>query len=171
MRRKSTFKIIVCADNRPLKKQLAFLLARNQIWFNPGPDESPEIDDCLRNLSLSTHFIHLATELSVKEAKSPEDIYKSHLENTRPGLAGGVDSARMNLASSFVSGFVNAGMKEDKLGMTGKQVEKDGETTTEAGGAWIWKNKDMGKYLLIRCLMNRNVKCYSEFGMVISLGC
>jgi hypothetical protein len=50
----------------------------------------------------------------------------------------------MNLASSFVSGFVNAGMKEDKLGMTGKQIEKDGETTWEAGGSWIWKNKDMG---------------------------
>lgn len=127
-----------------MKKQLAFLLARNQIWFNPGPDESPEIDDCLRNLSLTNHFIHLATELAVKEPKSPEDIYKSHLENTRPGLAGGVDSARMNLASSFVSGFVNAGMKEDKLGMTGKNVEKDGETTWEVGGSWIWKNKDMG---------------------------
>jgi 26S proteasome regulatory subunit N1 len=134
--------------NRPLKKQLAFILARNQIWFNPGPDESLEIDDCLRNLSLSSHYIHLVTELAVKEAKSPEDIYKSHLENTRPGLAGGVDSARMNLANSFVSGFVNAGMKEDKLGMTGKQVEKDGETTWEAGGSWIWKNKDMGNPFL-----------------------
>ena len=24
------------------------------------------------------------------------------------------------------------------------KVEKDGETTWEAGGSWIWKNKDMG---------------------------
>ena len=157
------------ADFRPLKKQLAFLLARNQIWFNLGPDESPEIDDCLRNLSLSKNFIHLATEISVKEPKSPEDIYKSHLENTRPGLAGGVDSARMNLASSFVSGFVNAGMKEDKLGMTGKQVEKDGETTFEVGGSWIWKNKEMGMYLS-NCVDIRYVECCGEFGMVISLG-
>ena len=84
--------------------------------------------------------------MGVKEPKSPEDIYKSHLENTRPGIAGGVDSARMNLASSFVSGLVNAGMKEDKLGMTGKLVEKDGEETFEAGGSWIWKNKDMGTF-------------------------
>jgi 26S proteasome regulatory subunit N1 len=171
MQRKSTLQIIGSSDLRPLKKQLAFLLARNQIWFDPGPDESSKIDECLRNLSLSTHFIRLATELSVKEAKSPEDIYKSHLENTRPGLAGGVDSARMNLASSFVSGFVNAGMKEDKLGMTGKQVEKEGETAIEAGGSWIWKNKDMGKNLLILGLMNRNVECCCEFGLVVSLGC
>jgi 26S proteasome regulatory subunit N1 len=136
--------LFIVANVRALRKQLAFLLARNQIWFNPGPDESNEIDDCLRNLSLSNHFIHLATELSVKDPKSPEDIYKSHLENTRPGLTGGVDSAKMNLASTFVSGLVNAGMKEDKLGMTGKKYEKDGETVFETGGNWIWKNKDMG---------------------------
>ena len=129
---------------RTLKRQLAFLLARNQIWFDPGPGESPEIDDALRNLSLSTHFNHLITELSVKEPKSPEDIYKSHLENTRPGLAGGVESARMNLASSFVSGFVNAGSKEDKLGMAAVQREADGEQTFKVDGSWIEKNKDMG---------------------------
>ena len=154
-----------------MKKQLAFLLARNQIWFDPGADESPEIDEALRNLSLSQHFINLATELSVKEPKSPEDIYKSHLENTRPGLAGGVDSARMNLASSFVSGFVNAGMKEDKLGMTARKVEKDGEETYEAGGSWIWKNKDMGLYSLnLGADKRRNVECCCEFRMVVPLG-
>jgi 26S proteasome regulatory subunit N1 len=126
-----------------LKKQLAFLLARNQIWFDPGPDESPEIDEALRNSALSTHFNHLITELGVKEAKSPDDIYKAHLENTRPGLAGGVDSARMNLASTFVSGFANAGSKEDKLGMTAIQTE-EGEQSSKPEGTWIWKNKDTG---------------------------
>jgi 26S proteasome regulatory subunit N1 len=130
---------------RSLRKQLAFLLAKNQIWYATDVDENPEVDACLRNLNLSQHFLHLSSELSVKEPKSPEDIYKSHLENSRPGLAGGVDSARMNLASSFVSGLVNAGMKEDKLGMTGKYVEKEGgESSYEQGGNWIWKNKDMG---------------------------
>jgi RPN1 N-terminal domain len=65
-----------------LKKQLAFLLARNHIWFNPGPDESPEIDDCLRNLSVTNQFIHLATESVVKVAQSPDDIYKLSGEYT-----------------------------------------------------------------------------------------
>lgn len=92
--------------------------------------------------------MRLAEELGVKDPKSPEDIYKSHLENTRPGLAGGVDSARMNLANTFVSAFVNTGMKEDKLGMIGKTVEKDGETVTTEVGQWIWKNKDMGRTLV-----------------------
>lgn len=140
------------AYSRTLLKQLAFLLAKNQIWYVAEAQEDPEVDACLRNLNLSQHFIHLCTELSVKEPKSPEDVYKSHLENTRPGLAGGVDSARMNLASSFVSGMVNAGMKEDKLGMTGKTVEKEGgESEYQAGGNWIWKNKDMGSFLLRIC--------------------
>lgn len=148
------------------------MLARNQIWLDAAPDESPEIDAVLRNTQFSNHFFHLATELSVKEPKSPEDIYKSHLENTRPGLAGGVDSARMNLASSFVSGFVNAGMKEDKLGMTGHKVEKDGEEAYEAGGTWIWKNKDMGIHLSFpRTDGPRDVECYSEFRMVVPMGC
>jgi len=127
-----------------LKLQLALLLGRNQMWFTPAPDEPQEMESCSSNGLLSQHFVRLAEELGVKEPKSPEDIYKSHLENTRPGLGGSVDSARMNLANTFVSGFVNAGMKEDKLGMTGKTVEKDGETVTESVGQWIWKNKDMG---------------------------
>jgi len=124
--------------------QLALLLGRNQIWFRPAPDEPQEMEICSSNIWLSGHFVRLAEELGVKEPKSPEDVYKTHLENTRPGLAGSVDSARMNLANTFVSGFVNAGMKGDKLGMTGKTVEKDGETITESVGQWIWKNKDMG---------------------------
>ena len=107
-------------------------------------DEDPEREDCLRNANISTRFIKLAEELSVKDPKSPEDIYKSHLENTRPGLAGGVDSARMNLASTFVSALVNVGMKEDVIGMTGKSVGEGDEQKWEADGSWIWKNKDMG---------------------------
>jgi 26S proteasome regulatory subunit N1 len=86
----------------------------------------------------------LADELSVKDPKSPEDIYKSHLENTRPGLAGGVDSARMNLANTYVSGMVNIAMKSDVIGMAAKIVEEGTEVKYEHGGSWLWKNKDMG---------------------------
>ena len=49
------------------------------------------------------------------------------------GAFGGanVDSARQNLASSFVNGFVNAGYGQDKL------------ITTE-GNKWIYKHKEGG---------------------------
>uniref|UniRef100_A0A8C4GW12 26S proteasome non-ATPase regulatory subunit 2 n=1 Tax=Dicentrarchus labrax TaxID=13489 RepID=A0A8C4GW12_DICLA len=42
-----------------------------------------------------------------------------------------VDSARMNLASSFVNGFVNAAFGQDKL-------------LTDDGNKWLYKNKDHG---------------------------
>lgn len=43
-----------------------------------------------------------------------------------------LDSARQNLASSFVNSFVNAAFGTDKL-------------LTEDGNKWIYKNKEHGK--------------------------
>ena len=51
-----------------------------------------------------------------------------------PGLtstSSNVDSAKMNLASSYVNGFVNAAFGQDKL-LTGE------------GNKWIYKNKEHG---------------------------
>lgn len=69
------------------------------------------------------------------EPKSPEDVYKSWLEPTplRHSVLGEVvDSARQNLASSFVNGFVNAGFGSDKI------------LTTDGGNKWIFRNKEHG---------------------------
>ena len=65
------------------------------------------------------------------EPKTPEDIYKSHLDNARPSFGANVDSARQNLASSFVNGLVNAGFGRDKL-------------MTDDGNKWLYKNKEHG---------------------------
>lgn len=51
------------------------------------------------------------------------------------GSGSQVDSARMNLASSFVNGFVNAAFGQDKL-------------LTEDGNKWLYKNKDHGNFVL-----------------------
>jgi 26S proteasome regulatory subunit N1 len=45
-----------------------------------------------------------------------------------------VDSARGNLAGTFVNAFVNAGFGNDKL-----------MVDAEEGNSWIYKNKDHGK--------------------------
>ena len=42
-----------------------------------------------------------------------------------------MDSARQNLASSFVNGFVNTAFGKDKL-------------LTEDGNKWLYKNKEHG---------------------------
>lgn len=52
--------------------------------------------------------------------QTPEDIYKSHLAESggvsrrRDGGGQQVDSARANLASTFVNAFVNAGYGQDQ---------------------------------------------------------
>jgi 26S proteasome regulatory subunit N1 len=76
-----------------MKRQLAFLIARAQIpveWLQATDAEgdlSDELPDdlleCLSNTHLSKHFREFGKELGVAEAKSLEDIYKSHLENSR----------------------------------------------------------------------------------------
>lgn len=66
------------------------------------------------------------------EPKTPEEVYKSWLEQTPNRLhvlGATADSARQNLASSFVNGFVNAGFGCDKV------------LTTEGGNKWIYRNK------------------------------
>lgn len=78
-----------------MKRQLAFLIARAQIpveWLHPpsADDEETEevefesdLQDCLYNTKLSQHFRDFGKEVGVEDAKSLEDVYKSHLENTR----------------------------------------------------------------------------------------
>jgi 26S proteasome regulatory subunit N1 len=124
--------------NPVMKKQLALLLGRQQIPVEWLQDEDDPITDyalldCIYNTQLSANFINFGKEVGVSEPKSLEDVYKSHLENTRSTLGGSVDSARGNLASTFVNAFVNAGFGNDKL-MVG----------AEEGNSWIYKNKDHG---------------------------
>jgi 26S proteasome regulatory subunit N1 len=64
--------------NRCLKRQLAFLLARSLITFETEDEELLEI---LSNAKLHEHFASLARDLDILEPKTPEDIYKRHLEN------------------------------------------------------------------------------------------
>ncbi len=82
-----------------MQRQLAFILSRAQIpleWVRSSgcadQMESTESEDtelpedllaCLSNTHLSEHFRAFGKELSIEDSKSLEDIYKSHLENTR----------------------------------------------------------------------------------------
>eukprot|EP00123_Amoebidium_parasiticum_P014745 comp22625_c0_seq1/m.34770 comp22625_c0_seq1/g.34770 ORF comp22625_c0_seq1/g.34770 comp22625_c0_seq1/m.34770 type:complete len:874 (-) comp22625_c0_seq1:42-2663(-) len=118
-----------CADIA-LKKQMAFILARQQ---GTVLTDSEEIQEILANAHLNANFLALARDLDIMDPKVPEDIYKTHLEPTRSSTFGGsnVDSARQNLASTFVNAFVNCGFGQDKL-------------MTLEGNKWLYKNKDHG---------------------------
>ena len=117
-----------------IQKQLSFMIGRQQI-FLMDDIEDQDLIEIISNTQLNTHFLQLGRELDILEPKTPDDIYKSHLENpTRPpfGSGGSVDSARANLASSFVNGFVNAAFGKDKI------------LLCEDGNKWLYKNKDHG---------------------------
>lgn len=119
-----------------LKKQMAFQIARQQLWLEPSSetDEEQVLAECMSNSKLSDHFKTMGKELNVLDPKVPEDIYKTHLESSRTaGLTNLDTSARHNLASAFVNAFVNAGFGDDKLMLT------EGENTN-----WIWKTKEDG---------------------------
>ncbi|KAL1943923.1 hypothetical protein VTO73DRAFT_3741 [Trametes versicolor] len=130
--------------NPSMKKQLALILARAQVpkeWLEAPLEDGMDDDeveelpedllDCLSNTRLSAQFKEFGKELNVLEPKSLEDVYKSHLENTRQTTT--VDSAKGNLAGTFVNAFVNAGFGNDKL-----------MAKAEEGNSWVYKNKDHG---------------------------
>ncbi|ERF71574.1 26S proteasome regulatory subunit rpn-1 [Endocarpon pusillum Z07020] len=116
-----------------LKKQMAFLVARQQIWLDVSTEteEDQELAECLNNVQLPNHFKSLAKELNILDPKMPEDIYKTHLENNRTGGTS-AESARHNLASAFVNAFVNAGFGNDKMMLV------------EGHETWVRKTKDDG---------------------------
>ncbi|XP_069693503.1 26S proteasome non-ATPase regulatory subunit 2 [Periplaneta americana] len=126
--------IFTSCNDLSMQKQLAFMLGRQQIFLelNENMVEYDDLVEIMSNAHLNNHFLNLARELDIMEPKTPEDVYKSHLENSRPPFGGGqVDSARQNLAASFVNGFVNAAFGHDKLLM-------------EDGNKWLYKNKEHG---------------------------
>ncbi|KAG2116267.1 hypothetical protein DEU56DRAFT_932358 [Suillus clintonianus] len=79
---------------------------------------------------------HVIEGEDLRAFPSLEDIYRSHMETTRSGQSANVDSARTNLAGTFVNTFVDAGFGNDQL-----MVEAD------KGNSWVYENKDHGDCL------------------------
>ncbi|KAG4980256.1 hypothetical protein JHK85_034214 [Glycine max] len=128
------------------KKQFCYMLARHGITFEldekmVSDDEDRELlQEIINNSKLSEGYLTLARDIEVMEPKSPEDIYKAHLLDGRASAGASVDSARQNLAATFVNAFVNAGFGQDKL-MT---VPTDSSSSASSGN-WLFKNKEHGK--------------------------
>lgn len=131
-----------------MQKQLAYILARQQVTLPSElltnlDEEQNELFQILNNTALSHHYQKFATTLSLFEPKSLEDIYKSHLDDNPSSTAnrgqGSVDSARQNLAGTFVNAFVNAACGNEKL-LVG----------AEEGQSWIYKTKEAGLSLIFK---------------------
>nr|XP_012234426.1 PREDICTED: 26S proteasome non-ATPase regulatory subunit 2-like [Linepithema humile] len=126
------FKCFTACSDSLMRNQLAFILARLQdqpLRMDYHGNDAKDIETILSNGHINTHFQILARELDILEPKLPEDIYKSWLMNAPRQMEH--DSARANLAASFVSGFVHAGFGQDKL-------------MADTSDCWVYKNKDHG---------------------------
>lgn len=121
-------------EDKSLRRQMAFQIARQRIWLDLDDDiEDEELLECLNNTKLSDHFKSLGRELNILDPRSAQDIYKTHLESSRTAGLTNMDSARHNLATAFVNGFVNTAFSNDKMML----VDEDTQS-------WVWKTKDDG---------------------------
>lgn len=131
-------KVFEATEDENIRKQLGYLLASQRIVVAELEDDD-ELMEVIGNVNLNQQFLSLAQELDVTEAKTPDDIYKSHLVeshgNSMSRRAGSgantVDSAKQNLASTFVNAFVNCAFGNDTL-------------ITPEGSDWLYKNKTHG---------------------------
>ncbi|XP_018362423.1 PREDICTED: 26S proteasome non-ATPase regulatory subunit 2-like isoform X1 [Trachymyrmex cornetzi] len=126
------FKCFTACPDSLTRNQLAFILSRLQdqpLRSEYHRDNAKDIEAILGNGHVNTHFQILVRELDILEPKLPEDIYKSWLVSGFRQMEH--DSARANLAASFVSGFVHAGFGQDKL-------------MANTSDCWVYKNKEHG---------------------------
>ncbi|XP_065875691.1 26S proteasome non-ATPase regulatory subunit 2 homolog A-like [Euphorbia lathyris] len=131
--------VFTVCDDLLRKKQFCYMVARHGIRLSFKLEED-EDEDIINNSKLSEGYLTLARDIEVMEPKSPEDIYKAHLLEGRASAGASVDSARQNLAATFVNAFVNAGFGQDKL-MT---VPSDSSSAGSSGN-WVSKNEEHGK--------------------------
>ncbi|GLT27511.1 hypothetical protein SLA2020_025020 [Shorea laevis] len=129
-----------------MKKQFCYILARHGVTLEldeemvADDNEREACQEILNNAKLSEGYLTLARDIEVMEPKSPEDIYKAHLLDGRASAGASVDSARQNLAATFVNAFVNAGFGQDKLMTVSSDASSGGSS-----GNWLFKNKEHGK--------------------------
>lgn len=138
--------IFSSCDDLLQRKQFCYILARHGVPFVLdeeicADDEQREaLQEIINNSKLSEGYLNLARDIEVMEPKSPEDIYKAHLLDGRASAGASVDSARQNLAGTFVNAFVNAGFGQDKLMTVPAEASSGGSS-----GNWLFKNKEHGK--------------------------
>ena len=91
-----------------VKKQLALLAGWLQLNIVTHNEELHALGG---NSRLSSWYLQLAKHLNVSETKHPDEIVKS----SDTTLAGGMEDAKKNLATSIISALTNAGHCNDKV--------------------------------------------------------
>uniref|UniRef100_A0A0D9WTR5 26S proteasome non-ATPase regulatory subunit 2 homolog n=1 Tax=Leersia perrieri TaxID=77586 RepID=A0A0D9WTR5_9ORYZ len=137
-------KIFIATDDFYLKEQFSYIIARHGLSIKiddvMAADKYQEVvlQEIIWNSELSERYLTLARDIEVMEPKSPED---AHLIDGQRSRRSSHDSARQNLAATFVNAFVNAGFGQDKL----MNAPSDSSGNDSFKLHWIFKNKEDGK--------------------------
>lgn len=135
-----------------VRKQLALAIGRHRIFNLQNPD--PQLQSLVSNELLSRFYQELQKDLDVVEPKLPADVYKTLLD----GKEQKIDSAQLNLADSFVNGFVNIGSLKEKLVNDPSAKDKP----------WVTRVKDEGIMSTVASLGLTNMWNFESCSEVIS---
>lgn len=83
-------------------------MARNRILIQEDDEKLKEI---ISNKYLSHFFQKICKDFNILEPKKPREVYKEMIGEKEISI----DSALINLADTFVNGFVNLGTSKDTL--------------------------------------------------------
>ena len=137
-----------------VQRQMAYMLGHAQVYQKLEESETPDYEklmEIMSNVHLNSSHLALARELDIAEAKAPDDVFKTYLENSRtPSSTATLDSARQSLANSFVNGFVNCAFGKDTVFTPG----------VEEANKWLHKHKDLGM-----------LSGTASLGLVLVVGC
>lgn len=78
--------------------------------------EDDELKKIISYEGLCEHFKALARELDVVNPKSPEQVFKSHLEEKKADETK-LDSHKVNLSVTYANAFINAAFGTDTIMM------------------------------------------------------
>ena len=145
---KKVHTILETCKDRAVLRQLAFQLGRHRLFLQMDQIHSdPQFTSIASNELLSKFFLELQRDLDVLPPKKPNDIYKNMLESKDQKI----DVALLNLADSFVNGFVNLGSLKETLIIEGEEQKKETTNTISNSNAnqpdnklWIQRVKESG---------------------------
>ena len=128
--------VLNTCEGETMLKQMCYQLARNKYNF---PFENEDLVKIVSNEFLTGAFLKLASDLDVRPAKVPEDIYKSHLEERPRGAQSSGENAKQNLANTIVNGFLNAGYCKDSIMLNESK-------------SWLGKHREWGNLTAVASL-------------------
>jgi 26S proteasome regulatory subunit N1 len=125
--------------SKMIQLQLAAMCGRFRCSTFVDPNGDSDVDALITNERQSVYFRKVAEALDNKAPKAPAEIFKEHVMDKHlvPQVA---NSHMHNLATSFVSGFVNAGYGADTL------------VGGAAGDSWIFQTKEHRQMSAVGCV-------------------